>query len=127
MPGGSMGDSVVAATKELKNAAGIAIDSASDVAGVLTYLDDRIAGASAYANLASISDAQRQSALGTLAGFTNQRTSLGGMTAERAVGAVININVKTDSSQSLAMVGKSLGNTLTKYVTGGGQVIVSPV
>ena len=127
MPGGSMGDSVVAATKELKNAAGIAIDSASDVAGVLTYLDDRIAGASAYANLASISDAQRASALSSLGQFQSTRTSLGGVSAEAAVGTVININVKTDSSQSLAMVGKSLGNTLTKYVTGGGQVIVSPV
>jgi TP901 family phage tail tape measure protein len=127
MPGGSMAGSVVAASKELQNAAGIAIDSASDVAGVLTYLDDRIAGASAYANLASTSAAQRQSALGSLAGFTSQRNTLGGVSAEAAVGTVININVKTDSSQSLAMVGKSLGNTLTKYVTGGGQVIVSPV
>jgi len=127
MPGGSMAGSVVAASKELRNAAGIAIDSASDVAGVLTYLDDRIAGASAYANLASTSAAQRQSALGSLAGFTSQRNTLGGVSAEAAVGTVININVKTDSSQSLAMVGKSLGNTLTKYVTGGGQVIVSPV
>jgi hypothetical protein len=43
-----------------------------------------------------------------------------------AVGTTININVKTDPSQSLAMVGKTLGNTITKYVTAGGQVLVSP-
>ena len=49
------------------------------------------------------------------------------MSAESAVGTVININVKADTSQSLAMVGKSLGNTVAKYVSGGGQVIVSPV
>jgi len=43
-----------------------------------------------------------------------------------AVGTIININVKTDSTQSLAMVGKTLGNTITKYVSAGGQVLVSP-
>jgi TP901 family phage tail tape measure protein len=127
MPGGSFGEAVETATAGIKSAAGIAIDAASDVDNVLSYLDDRIAGAKAYANVASTSAAQRASALTTLAGFQATRTSLGGVSAEAAVGTVININVKTDSSQSLAMVGKSLGNTLTKYVTGGGQVIVSPV
>jgi hypothetical protein len=39
----------------------------------------------------------------------------------------ITINAKADTSQSLAMVGKSLGSTVAKYVTGGGQVIVSNV
>ena len=83
--------------------------------------------AQGYAGLASTSAAQKASALSTVAGFTSQRTSLAGMSAERAVGTVININVKADTSQSLAMVGKSLGNTVAKYVAGGGQVIVSPV
>ena len=127
MPGGSFGEAVEVATSGLKSAAGIAIDAASDVDNVLSYLDDRIRGAQAYANVTSTSAAQKASALTTLAGFKSQRTSLAGMSAESAVGTVININVKADTSQSLAMVGKSLGNTVAKYVAGGGQVIVSPV
>jgi len=129
MPGGSLGTGVTqGASSDIKNGVGILIDSASDVAGVLGYLDDRIAGANAYANLASISAAQRASALSTLAEIRSSRNSLtAGGSPEAAVGTVININVKADTSQSLAMVGKSLGNTVAKYVTGGGQVIVSPV
>jgi hypothetical protein len=127
MPGGSFGEAVETATSGLRSAAGIAIDAASDVGGVLSYLDDRIRLAEGYTNLASTSAAQKASALTSLAGFRSTRDTLAGVSAESAVGTVININVKADSSQSLAMVGKSLGNTLTKYVTGGGQVIVSPV
>jgi hypothetical protein len=37
---------------------------------------------------------------------------------------VINVNVSTDASQSVAMVGKAIGNTITKYVSTGGQVRV---
>jgi hypothetical protein len=37
---------------------------------------------------------------------------------------IINLNVRTDPSQSTAMVGKSIGNIITKYVTTGGQVAV---
>lgn len=37
---------------------------------------------------------------------------------------VINVNVQTDATQSTAMVGKAVGNTITKYVRTGGQVIV---
>lgn len=37
---------------------------------------------------------------------------------------VINVNVQTDASQSTAMVGKAIGNTITKYVSTGGQVRV---
>jgi TP901 family phage tail tape measure protein len=127
MDGGSFGESVETATAGLKGAAGIAIDAASDVDNVLSYLDDRIRLAEGYAGLASTSAAQKASALDTLAGFQSTRTSLAGVSAEAAVGTVININVKADTSQSLAMVGKSLGNTVAKYVAGGGQVIVSPV
>jgi hypothetical protein len=37
---------------------------------------------------------------------------------------VINVNVQTDASQSVAMVGKAIGNTITKYVRTGGAVLV---
>lgn len=37
---------------------------------------------------------------------------------------VINVNVQTDASQSVAMVGKAVGNTITKYVRTGGAVLV---
>jgi len=103
------------------------IDSASDVASVAKYLDARILGAEAFIRATSTTELQRASALETLAGFKTNRLVLGGQDAQSLVGTTININVKADSSQSLAMVGKSLGNTVAKYVTGGGQVIVSPL
>lgn len=37
---------------------------------------------------------------------------------------VINVNVQTDATQSSAMVGKSVGQIITKYVRSGGQVLV---
>jgi hypothetical protein len=37
---------------------------------------------------------------------------------------VINVNVQTDASQSVAMVGKAIGNTITKYVRTGGALLV---
>jgi hypothetical protein len=37
---------------------------------------------------------------------------------------VINVNVATDPTQSPAMVGKAVGNVITKYVTTGGRVAV---
>jgi TP901 family phage tail tape measure protein len=126
--GGSLADGAIKATaSEVDKASGILIDSADDVDNVLSYLDDRIAGAEKYLKSASTTEMQRASALETLAGFQSQRTTLAGTSAQGAVGTVININVKADTSQSLAMVGKSLGNTVAKYVTGGGEVIVSPL
>lgn len=127
MPGGSLTEqSILATAAEVDKATGILIDSADDVDNVLSYLGDRIAGAEKYLGLASTTDVQRASALETLQGFKAQQLALTGMGKE-SVGTIININVKADTSQSLAMVGKSLGNTVAKYVTGGGQVIVSPV
>lgn len=38
---------------------------------------------------------------------------------------VINVNVATDATQSTAMVGKAVGETITKYVRTGGQVVVA--
>lgn len=132
MPGGSLttGASASVATAELKKAQGILIDSVEDIGGVYNYLGDRIANAERYLR-GNLTEAQRASALSTLGELRSAQTGLyntvkaGG--GEAAVGTVININVKADTSQSLAMVGKSLGNTVAKYVTGGGQVIVSPV
>lgn len=37
---------------------------------------------------------------------------------------IINVNVQTDATQSTAMVGKAVGETITKYVRTGGQVLV---
>ncbi len=37
---------------------------------------------------------------------------------------VINVNVQTDATQSNAMVGKAVGQIITKYVRTGGQVVV---
>lgn len=37
---------------------------------------------------------------------------------------VINVNVATDASQSVTMVGKAIGNTITKYVRTGGAILV---
>jgi len=127
-PGGSLQNSAVTvAASQATGAIGLLIDSASDVASVAKYLDARILGAEAFIRATSTTELQRASALETLAGFKTNRLVLGGQDAQSLVGTTININVKADSSQSLAMVGKSLGNTVAKYVTGGGQVIVSPI
>jgi len=127
-PGGSLQNSAVTvAASQATGAIGLLIDSASDVASVAKYLDARILGAEAFIRATSTTELQRASALETLAGFKTNRLVLSGQSAESLVGTTININVKADSSQSLAMVGKSLGNTVAKYVTGGGQVIVSPL
>jgi len=127
-PGGSLQNSAVTvAASQATGAIGLLIDSASDVASVAKYLDARILGAEAFIRATSTTELQRASALETLAGFKTNRLVLSGQSAESLVGTTININVKADSSQSLAMVGKSLGNTVAKYVTGGGQVIVSPI
>ena len=127
-PGGSLQNSAVTvAASQATGAIGLLIDSASDVASVAKYLDARILGAEAFIRATSTTELQRASALETLAGFKTNRLVLGGQDAQSLVGTTININVKADSSQSLAMVGKSLGNTVAKYVTGGGQVIVSPL
>ena len=115
-------DTVAVAASAVQGATGILIDSASDVAGVYNYLGERIAAAERFAR--NIGDPrQAESALAIAEEFRQQQQ---GLRAGVSTGTVININVKTDSTQSVAMVGKTLGNTINKYVTAGGQVLVSP-
>jgi hypothetical protein len=114
------------AVKDIKNATGIVIDELSDVAGTAAYLQARINAANSYIKLASSNAAQDASAAASIADWTKQLTNLQGAAASGNVaGTVININVKTSPGQSEAMVGKTLGKIVTKYVTTGGQVIVS--
>jgi hypothetical protein len=117
-----------AAAELINDATGILIDSMSDVEKVLSYLSERIEAATKFANESAIrgETAAAMGALETRNVFRSQAELLRAQGAG-AVGTVININVKTDSTQSLAMVGKTLGNTITKYVQTGGQVVVSPV
>lgn len=111
---------------DLQGTSGIVIDEISDVAGAIAYLEARIKAANAYIKLAS-SNAEQDAAAGTLvANWTKDIANLRGMQASGTVsGTVININVKTDPGQSQAMVGKTIGKIVTKYVTTGGQVLVS--
>jgi DNA-directed RNA polymerase subunit F len=115
------------AASSLRDVTGIFIDSAKDIGAVITYLQERINAANKFANEAAIAGrtAEAMSAVTTRNEFRSQLGMLQGLGAA-AVGTTININVKADSTQSLAMVGKTLGNTITKYVTAGGQVLVSP-
>lgn len=121
---GATGMNVLASS--VTNATGILIDSASDVAKVLDYLALRIEAANKFANEMAIAGRTTEAMAAVEARnlFRSQQEML---RSGAGVGTVININVKTDSTQSLAMVGKSLGNTITKYVQTGGQVVVSPV
>lgn len=114
------------AVKDIKNATGIVIDELSDVAGTAAYLQARINAANSYIKLASSNAAQDASAAASVADWTKQLVNLQGAAASGNVaGTVVNINVKTDTTQSTAMVGKTIGKIVTKYVTTGGQVIVS--
>lgn len=116
------------AASAVTNATGILIDSIADIELVKNYLEERIVAASEFA-AQSINRGNFAAAASATAAreemFSQLRTLRGA--GAGAVGTVININVKTDSTQSLAMVGKTLGNTITKYVQTGGQVVVSPV
>jgi hypothetical protein len=110
----------------LQNSSGIVIDSITDVAGAIAYLEARIKAANAYIKLAS-SNAEQDAAAGALVSdWTKQVSNLRAMASTgTAAGTVVNINVRTDSAQSQAMVGKTIGKIVTKYVTTGGQVLVS--
>jgi hypothetical protein len=116
-----------AAAELINDATGILIDAFSDVDKVLAYLTERIEAATRFANEAAIrgETSAAMSALESRNLFRSQAEMLRSQGAG-AVGTIININVKTDSTQSVAMVGKTLGNTITKYVSAGGQVLVSP-
>ncbi len=111
---------------DLQNSSGIVIDSVTDVAGAIAYLEARIKAANAYIKLAS-SNAEQDAAAGSLvANWTKDIANLKSMASTGNVaGTVVNINVRTDSAQSQAMVGKTIGKIVTKYVTTGGQVLVS--
>jgi hypothetical protein len=112
--------------KNLQNATGIIVDELSDVKGTAAYLQARINAANSFIKLASSNAAQDASAAASIANWTQQLVNLQGAAATGNVaGTVVNINVKTDTTQSQAMVGKTIGNIVTKYVTTGGQVIVS--
>jgi hypothetical protein len=114
------------AVKDIRNATGIIIDELSDVKGTAAYLQARINAANAFIKLASSNAAQDASAAASVADWTRQLLNLQGLAATGEVaGTVININVKNDPGQSAAMVGKTIGKIVTKYVTTGGQVIVS--
>jgi hypothetical protein len=112
--------------KNLQNATGIIVDELSDVKGTAAYLQARINAANSFIKLASSNAMQDASAAASIANWTQQLVNLQGAAATGNVaGTVVNINVRTDTTQSQAMVGKTIGNIVTKYVTTGGQVIVS--
>lgn len=113
----------------INQATGILIDSASDLQKIMVYLAERINAAQRFASLEAKTPEEAANARMMATLFAEQASTVNALAArpDKGVGTVININVKADTSQSLAMVGRSLGNTVAKYVTGGGQVIVSPV
>jgi len=123
--GGMTGISMAASA--VTNATGIFIDSMNDVTRVINYLQERINAANEFANESAIAGrtAEAMSAVNLRNQFRSQLGLIQTL-GTGAVGTTININVKTDSTQSLAMVGKTLGNTITKYVSAGGQVLGSP-
>lgn len=114
------------AIKNIANSSGIVIDELSDVAGALAYLQARIAAGNAYIKNVGASSTLGLDAATRVSGFEKELAMLqGAAVAGTAAGTVININVKADTTQSQAMVGKTIGNIVTKYVTTGGQVLVS--
>jgi hypothetical protein len=114
------------AVKNIRNATGIVVDSLADVAGTAAYIQARIAAAQTYIKSSSSNATQEASAKLQIENFQKELANLKGAAASGTVaGTTININVKTDTTQSQAMVGKTIGNIVTKYVTTGGQVLVS--
>ena len=114
------------ALKDIKNGAGIVIDELSDVAGAVAYLQARIEAGNKYIKNVGAGSALGMDAQSRVSSFATQLAELQGKAATgTAAGTVVNINVRTDSTQSQAMVGKTIGNIVTKYVTTGGQVLVS--
>jgi hypothetical protein len=110
----------------LKAVQGIVIDSLEDVAGTVAYLQARIDAGNRYITNIGKNTQLGMDARGRVTGFEQELATLRANTALGTVaGTTININVKTDTTQSQAMVGKTIGNIVTKYVTTGGQVLVS--
>jgi hypothetical protein len=124
LAGASVTQSV--AIKDIANAGGVVIDSMADVAGTIAYLKARIEAGNRYITNIGKTTQLGIDAAGRVSGFEKELATLqGNAAAGSAVGTTININVKTDTTQSQAMVGKTIGNIVTKYVTTGGQVLVS--
>jgi hypothetical protein len=122
--GATVTDSV--AVKDIQNGSGIIIDELSDVAGALAYLQARIAAGNSYIKNVGAGSALGMEAQLRVNSFATQLAELQGKAASgTAAGTVVNINVRTDTTQSQAMVGKTIGKIVTKYVTTGGQVLVS--
>jgi hypothetical protein len=114
------------AIKDIGNAGGLVVDSMADVAGTIAYLRARIEAGNRYITNVGKTTALGIDAAGRVTGFEKELATLQGKAATgSAAGTVININVKTDSAQSNAMVGKTIGNIVTKYTTTGGQILVS--
>lgn len=112
--------------KEALNASGIVLDSAADLASTSAYIAARVKAAESFIKSSSSNAMQEASAKAQIESWTKQLAAAQAASASgSAAGTTININVKTDSTQSQAMVGKTLGNVVTKYVTTGGQVLVS--
>lgn len=110
----------------IKQVSGLVVDSVEDLAGTFAYVESRIKAANAYIKSSSSNAMQEASAAAQRDSWIRQLNELSTrVTANNAVGTTININVKTDTTQSQAMVGKTIGNIVTKYVTTGGQVLVS--
>lgn len=128
-PGGSLPGAAITnnvAIKDIRNATGLVIDELSDVKGAAAYLQARINAAQTFIKSSTSNAAQEASAAASIADWTKQLNNLNNLaTVGEAAGTVININVRTDTTQSQAMVGKTIGNIVTKYVTTGGQVLVS--
>jgi hypothetical protein len=131
-PGGILEKATVTdnvAVKELaplKSVSGLVIDSVNDIAGAMSYLQERISAGNRYITNVGANSALGMDARGRVTGFEAELAALRGRAAAgTAAGTTININVKTDSTQSQAMVGKTIGSIVTKYVTTGGQVLVS--
>jgi hypothetical protein len=131
-PGGSLAGATLTtgvAFKDLapiKQATGLVVDSVNDIAGAIAYLTERIAAGNRFITNVGRNTAEGLDARARVTGFENELALLRGRAAAgTAAGTTININVKTDSTQSQAMVGKTIGSIVTKYVTTGGQVLVS--
>jgi hypothetical protein len=104
------------------------IDSASDITKIVAYLNQRVIAANEFA-ANSLREGNRAASLSAQATAQEMLATLKEVRAMTYTGTptVVNINVKADTTQSLAMVGKTIGRTVTKYVTGGGGILVSPV
>jgi hypothetical protein len=119
-------DVTFASLAPLKAVQGLVVDSLEDVAGTVAYLQARIDAGNRYITNIGKNTQLGIEARGRVTGFEAELANLRSRAATgNAAGTTININVKTDTTQSQAMVGKTIGNIVTKYVTTGGQVLVS--